>query len=322
MMPGCFHALLLWSCALARSAFPPTDGSWNYSSSPVFVASQAWEGSAVCEPEVMWLPEFQYFRMYYRGGWGTWHIGVAISPDGIAWTKLAQNPVYPGMQPYVFRESSNKWWLHATGPSWATSSVATSEDGIVWTQQPSNRTLPAGGSQWGNRVVWKEASEWKMIQEVRFGNPWVLFLFTSADGLSWALGNKGRPLETLQQHEGGSYCGPSLANVDGVPKPKDESGLYHLWFHAVNGTGVLPTDIYHATSIDLINWKVSPNGPVLHHLGTGFAFDQVADPSPVVHGSKAFLYYDGDNNAAATAAIGVATADAIEIHTETLSIRG
>ena len=43
---------------------------------------------------------------------------------------------------------------------------------------------------------------------------------------------------------------------------------------------------------------MSPATPVLSHRGTGagFAFDQVADPSPLVAGQYAFVAYDGDDN--------------------------
>ena len=67
-----------------------------------------------------------------------------------------------------------------------------------------------------------------------------------------------------------------------------------------------------ASSIDLLNWTVAPSTPVLSHVGKGsFAFDQVADPSPLCVGTQAFMAYDGDNNGCrdcSHAAIGLATA--------------
>jgi len=77
---------------------------------------------------------------------------------------------------------------------------------------------------------------------------------------------------------------------DGAYAPKDKDGNYNIWYHA-GANGNLPTDIYHATSSDLINWSVTPNTPVLSHRGTGagFAFDQVADPSPLTVGNLAYI---------------------------------
>ena len=66
--------------------------------------------------------------------------------------------------------------------------------------------------------------------------------------------------------------------------------------HCTNSTGGLPTDVYHATSKDLISWHVTPGPAVTHAGGSGFEHDQCAGPVPLTVGDKAFLYYDGDNN--------------------------
>jgi hypothetical protein len=93
-------------------------------------------------------------------------------------------------------------------------------------------------------------------------------------------------------------------------QPKwQRDGLYHLWYHAVNGSGNLPTDIYHAQSRDLLQWNVTAT-PALRHSGQGFEYDQVAGGVPLAVLGKAFMYYDGDNNVDGTCAIGLATADA------------
>ena len=63
------------------------------------------------------------------------------------------------------------------------------------------------------------------------------------------------------------------------------------------------------------DWTVTPSTPVLSHVGNGsFAYDQVADPSPLTVGTVAYLAYDGDNNGCTDcshAAIGLATAPAV-----------
>ena len=52
---------------------------------------------------------------------------------------------------------------------------------------------------------------------------------------------------------------------------------------------------------------------MLKHKGSGFEYDQVADPSPIVgsDGGEARLYYDGDNNVVGQCSIGMATARAV-----------
>lgn len=82
---------------------------------------------------------------------------------------------------------------------------------------------------------------------------------------------------------------------------------YELWYHASTG-GVLPTDIYHARSSDLMNWTVDSTGPALRRT-EGWEVDQVADPSLVEAGGQTFLFYDGDDNPKASASIGAAVFD-------------
>eukprot|EP01052_Picozoa_sp_SAG31_P020838 SAG31_NODE_1584_length_7827_cov_2.129788_6_plen_68_part_00 len=58
---------------------------------------------------------------------------------------------------------------------------------------------------------------------------------------------------------------------------------------------------------------MEPAEPVLTHRGTGvgFAYDQVADPSPLAVGNQAYIAFDGDDNrpgATTHAAIGMGAA--------------
>ena len=185
--------------------------------------------------------------------------------------------------------------------------------------------------------------------------------------MDWTVANGGNPLRSLQRHAGSMFGGCHIATVDGEYAPKDANGKYAIWYHA-GAHGNLPTDIYHATSDDLIAWDVSPATPVLSHRGTmtstpralfdtpparfssrvstsvaviapyrvacatllgisaltlsavlcpkngvsgtgaGFAYDQVADPSPLVVGDTAYIAFDGDDNRAGAtthAAIGM-----------------
>ena len=131
--------------------------------------------------------------------------------------------------------------------------------------------------------------------------------------------NGGQPLQSLhwQRHNASDFSGPHIATVDGVCTPRDpNTGLYNIWYHAGCCGGGLPTDVYHASSKDLIDWTVAPAGPVLSHQDekAKFAYDQVADPSAVTAGCKAYAY-DGDDNACARCTvhagigIGIAVAD-------------
>lgn len=309
--------------ATRERSFPPSGTAWTrLTHNPVMRADATWEGIAeghpcVCEPDPMWIPEEGRWRMYYRGGWGVGGIGVAFSVDGLTWTKYAKNPIFgsqvssgfaaSAMQPWVVRVNTSSWLLFASSARDSKSQmvIATSPDGLAWLLQNSSVPVPLSKTIFGNRAVWQEGSgQWVMLQEVG-PSPWEIYLYRSADSFTWKLYNQGNPLTDLQRTPGGMYGGPSLANVDGELRPRDDDGIYHLWYHASSGQGNLPTDIYHASSEDLLRWNVTPAGPVLQHSGKDFEFDQVADPSPVMRtGQPAFLFYDGDNNVVGTASIG------------------
>ena len=329
-------ALVVFSLSVycKASLFPPSNASW-FDIGPVVFPTDPWEETAVQEPQVYWDVYNQEFRMYYRGGWGNQSVGAATSKTGLVWKKYQNNPIYggggsgvdglnEGGQPYVFREEENKYWLFATGPGHM--NIALSEDGFSWKTQKSTIKFPDGCTLWGNRAVWSEQQDkisknnvttkvttYYMLQEAGWsGGVWKIFLYTSNDTLSWVIGNHGMPLSSLQLGLGdGMFGGPSIANINGTIAPKNESGIYHLWYHAApegDNPKVLPTDVYHAISKDLITWKISLcESPVLKHSGKGAEYDQTADPSAIITpDGGAFLYYDGDNNGNGHASIGMA----------------
>ena len=330
----------------APASFPPTDASWVRvggagGKGPVLTAGASWEGvteghPCVVEPQVLWVASERQWRMYYRGGWDVGAIGLATSNDGLVWSKQA-DPVFTlngsrsgAMQPWVVVPSElggdTEWRLFTSAWDLVSKSsrthIASSHDGKAWMLEPSAHIpLPTESNGhatlFGNRVVWRErhnasGASWRMLQEVGIPDPWAIYLYTSADGLKWTSANGGAPLRDLQRHAGGAYGGPSIANVDGIPTAKSPvDGRYHVWYHAASAAGNLPTNIYHASANALEGpWSVRPMGPVLEHTGSGFEYDQVADPSPVLRvGSQhAMLFYDGDNNVNASCSIGAAIA--------------
>ncbi len=292
--------------------FPPISGwqpvlgdNW---SQPVFTANDTWEHDAVQEPQVIFQPENRTLRMWYRGGgWGfPSGVGVADSSDGKTWTRYAGNPVWYGSQPWVFKEAEGKYWLYVTSNGNEPSvHIATSNDGLLWKNCSDGPyvNLPRGGAVvgtlFGNRAVWKEADgTWRMLQECGTSEGvWEIFLYNGKSALEWEVANDGMPLYSLQRHAKSMFGGIHIATVDGEYTPRGPTGLYNVWYHA-GANGDLPTDIYHATSTDLINWTVTPATPVLSHRGTGdgFAYDQVADPSPLVADDTAYIVFDGDDN--------------------------
>ncbi len=63
---------------------------------PVLSAATGWEKPSVMNPNVIWDSTSGNFKMWYCGGedYEPDAVGYATSPDGIAWTKHAGNPVF------------------------------------------------------------------------------------------------------------------------------------------------------------------------------------------------------------------------------------
>ena len=333
--------LLLLPLTTHSAHFPPSGKVWKPVlgdwSKPVLTADAGtWESDAVQEPQVIGMGGNGSMRMWYRGaGWGMASgLGVADSSDGgKTWRKYAGNPVWGGSrpnkdeaagQPWVYREAADKYWLYTTsnGKPFPMVHIASSADGLSWVNVtegpfvnrshiPSPRGGNVTGTLFGNRAVWKETEGvWWCLQECGTSEGvWEIFLYSGTSALNWTVANNGNPLRSLQRHAGSMFGGCHIATVDGQYAPKDAEGRYAIWYHA-GANGNLPTDIYHATSTDLIHWDVSPSTSVISHRGTGkgFAYDQVADPSPLTIGNMAYMAYDGDDNRAGAkthAAIGM-----------------
>lgn len=304
---------------LVAGTFPrllaPSGSAWTRSASnPLLSASLSWEETEMAEPMV--ILENGVWKMWFTGGWTHPGTGYATSTDGITWTRYASNPVYgQGGSGYAFTSNcaqvtkvGSTYYLFVSGGTttsapFTTFKVATSTDGIAWTTQASSISLPSGKTRWGNRVVWLEGATWKMLQEAG-PSVWEIYYYTSSDGLTWSIQNSGNPLTTLQVAAGGMYGGPTFAQQGGLTIPK-RAGLYELWYHAAPASGLNPTNIYRATSSDLITW--TQTGAALTHTGSGDEADQIGDPTVIIVGSVAYLYYDAVINASSTAKILLAT---------------
>jgi predicted GH43/DUF377 family glycosyl hydrolase len=94
------------------------------------------------------------YRMWYSAGNETnVRIGYATSPDGLEWTRYAQNPVLVQEQswetarvhaPCVLRVSGQyQMWYSASTASATRMCYASSPDGITWTKSPGNPLMPS-----------------------------------------------------------------------------------------------------------------------------------------------------------------------------------
>jgi predicted GH43/DUF377 family glycosyl hydrolase len=154
------------------------------SEKPVLVAEKPWEKVAVMCPDVLWDAGTSTYRMWYSGG-GQYEpdaIGYATSPDGLAWSKHADNPV---MRP----DASIPWEQHLVTAcqvirqdDWylmfyigfrdidhAQIGVARSRDGITgWQRHPGNPIVRPDPGAWDHDACYKPYA-------MLIGNRWLLW---------------------------------------------------------------------------------------------------------------------------------------------------
>ena len=277
---------------------PPLDNAWTRQGR-VLAPSVAWESTSIQEPDVTRADGI--FKMWAKGGWATTGLGYYTSANGTTWSRNAGNPVLGSApevsQPMIFWDGTQyRCYYNSGGDSDPnTPRYATSTDGTTWTIQGSGSfiTNPGAITQWGNRHVWKEGASWYMLQEARV-TTWRTYRMTSTDGATWTLGAEQT---SLRPTVGWNYGGPTMLEVPKI------GGRYHVWYHAGSGS---TSDLYHSASDTASNDWDTPN-LVLTHSGTGDEVDQVADPSIVILGNTAYLFYAGVDNTAETGVILLAT---------------
>ena len=287
---------------------------------PVLSGGVSWEGDAVYEPTV--LVEDDTLYMFYTGGFGVVGagaaaaIGLATAPitDPTNWTKYASNPVLGkggsgvsgiACRNFVLKHGDLYYMYYADGAgAGANLKVATSTDKINWTVVGTALAYNAQGWMNGvaNTSVWVEqGNQWKMMYEAWTGTIWKIGTATSTDGLTFTP-NAANPLTDLQVGTG-MYGGAYVL-------PQKFEGNYVLYYHAAT-SGTLPTRLYRALSDgdDLTSWTQYADNPILTYGVDAFEVDQVADAHVIELLGKSYLFYDGDDNVAETAAIGLLTFD-------------
>lgn len=153
---------------------------------PVLAPDQPWEKVAVMCPDVIW--DGKLYKMFYSGGeqYEPDAVGYATSPDGIVWTKRAENPIFKA-DPKIEWErdkvtacqvvKDGKWYLMFyigfRDADHAQIGVARSKDGITnWRRLAANPIIRPGLDQWDADACYK---------------PYAIY-----DGKKWLLWYNGR----------------------------------------------------------------------------------------------------------------------------------
>ncbi len=198
-----------------------------------------WDSKYVTDPDVL-IVKGEWI-MYYVGSDGTGEkIGLAMSRDGIHWTKHPDNPIFvPAdegwdsknvMQPSVI-PGGDKWRMYygAFGTKERCVGLAFSKDGITWKRYENNPVLPLG-----EKGAWDDDSAFGADVKGRFGmmeGNWEMFYTgaqsdrryrigraVSQDGIQW----KKDPAPILERSAEGPWDWfktsiPTPISVDGHP---------------------------------------------------------------------------------------------------------
>ncbi|MBI4427939.1 MAG: T9SS type A sorting domain-containing protein [Ignavibacteriales bacterium] len=248
---------------------------FKYEGNPVLSVgpSGAWDGISVHPSRV--VLEDSLFRMWYTGWNGTnLRIGVAVSPDGVTWSKHASNPVMSGglagswesvgaMDAYVLRSGLGyEMWYTGVNASWLYAiGHATSPDEITWTKDSANPVLSQGS--WYTRgpdmpSVLDGFSDSRLMWFT--GEPIAHEDFQ----IGFALGtNYANANWTPLANPVFSYGSPGSWDDDKVfyPRVLQPGIAYEMFYVGERSNG--RSQFGYATSADGKNWTRSPDNPVL-----------------------------------------------------------
>ncbi|HVO73713.1 MAG TPA: hypothetical protein VMT35_06795 [Ignavibacteriaceae bacterium] len=181
-------------------AFSENGLQWEkYGQSPVlFPDSSGWDSYHVSSGPV--IKEDGTYKMYYSGWndqYGSWPVGLAISPDGIHWTRYACNPIITGegwdlqIRPQSIIKKDGIYYMFFTGGTGheCKIGVATSSNGIDWEKYSGNPVMVAEKSWEGYGVAFPsviyENNEFAMVYQGILDENTSFGLASSTDGLHW-----------------------------------------------------------------------------------------------------------------------------------------
>ncbi len=234
-----------------------------YKSNPVFshADSSAWD-KQIRERGYI-LKEDDGYHMWYTGykkmdDHDTRLLGYANSPDGINWTRYAQNPIFRGSwtEDMMVVKSGNTYTMFAEGRG-DTAHMLTSTDKINWEdhgplQIAYTNGQPLSAGPYGTPTVWVEDSTWYLFYERN-------------DSSVWLASSKDRKLWTNVQDEPVLDSGPEPYDKYGVALNQviKYNGMYYGYYHgtALKDWSEWSTNV--AVSSDLKTWKKYPSNPIM-----------------------------------------------------------
>ncbi|NOY58441.1 MAG: glycosylase [Calditrichaeota bacterium] len=234
-----------------------------YENNPVFTGTGRDTWDRTIRERGYILKEGNIYSMWYTGynedrEDDTRYLGYATSPDGINWTRYADNPIYKKswVEDMIVVKYEGVYYMFAEGKNdiahWLTST-----DKIHWKEQGPLNIRQRDGSPispgpYGTPTVWIENGKWYLFYE---RNDLGIWLATSVDHKIW----------TNVQDDPVLKMGPEKYDQKGMALNQviEYKGKYYGYYHATAYDPWRDWTTNVAVSDDLIHWKKYPHNPIV-----------------------------------------------------------
>lgn len=251
-----------------------------------------WDSSAVQKPGVLWDQDDFVYKMWFDGRnlQDITQIGLAISDDGITWTKFDNNPVLSGSPgawdefseehaPFVLKEDGTyKMWYEGGREGFPRQlGYAISTNGIDWFKYSSNPVVKAGPEAYdqngaGHGSVLNDGGTYKLWYHAGGDKGAIIAFATSPDGYNWT---KQGPVFTPDPDSWDKgLWGPSVLKLEGV---------YWMWYSAGWWQGSPAIGV--ATSTNGMDWNRVGLTPVITEEGA------IGDPHVLFENGTFKMWY-------------------------------
>jgi predicted GH43/DUF377 family glycosyl hydrolase len=263
---GLASAVLLPAAATSAEEFPPEIVDFTaYQGNPVFAGTGRDTWDRKIRERGYILREDGIYHLWYTGynsdHSGTMHLGYATSPDGLKWTRFANNPIHDQswVEDMCVVKHGDTYYMFAEGRS-DIAHMLTSKDRIHWRDEGDleirytvARGKPLSPGPYGTPTVWID------------GRKWYLFYERGDRGI-WAATSTDRKVWTNVQDDPVILTGPEPYDRHAVALNQivQYQGRYYAYYHAnadPQWRGNWTTNV--AVSTDLIHWKKYPKNPII-----------------------------------------------------------
>jgi hypothetical protein len=238
-------------------------------------------GSSSTPTHTLWYTETTTIEPNVATTWST--PTVAYKANGL--TAMVNNT--------IVRKFGSTYYLYCrAGTGFGPISVATSSDGLLFNDAATALANTASG--FGNvgyyncDVIYDPVSnQYKMIMEARDVSNIYLLGYATATSPLGPFTMVGQITGALPGLGTGNHGGPSLNLVDGKPQ---------MWYHADPIEGIIPMELYRASSTNYSAWTMALGGTPFIVRERNHEWDQSSDVSVIEENGESYAIYNQMDN--------------------------